>query len=237
MRLPKRIGVIASSNGGVFTETVALLESAGYSRHFEFFVITDRPCGIEEASSSLNIRHKRIEEADRELFSEKAAEFASEQGKADAVVLFFLRLIGSAIHSRFPTYNIHPSLLPAFSGFRPLEQALKARVRFAGATLHVANADADSGPIVAQACMPISPESTSLQQLQKISFLQKTYLMLILLEAIRLDALETSAQEGHLRWKEPTLFSVTDRANPALAASPLLDAFKALQEREGVAVI
>ncbi|HWA88669.1 MAG TPA: phosphoribosylglycinamide formyltransferase [Rhizomicrobium sp.] len=51
--------------------------------------------------------------------------------------------------------NIHPSLLPLFPGTRVHEQVLAAGVKESGATVHFLTADLDSGPIVAQARVPV----------------------------------------------------------------------------------
>ena len=51
--------------------------------------------------------------------------------------------------------NIHPSLLPAFKGTKVHQQALDAGVRVSGCTVHFLVPELDSGPIVAQAAVPV----------------------------------------------------------------------------------
>jgi phosphoribosylglycinamide formyltransferase-1 len=53
--------------------------------------------------------------------------------------------------------NIHPSLLPSFKGLHPHRQALAAGVRLHGCTVHFVTPELDSGPIVAQAAVPVLP--------------------------------------------------------------------------------
>ncbi|HEX3652807.1 MAG TPA: phosphoribosylglycinamide formyltransferase [Rhizomicrobium sp.] len=57
--------------------------------------------------------------------------------------------------------NIHPSLLPAFPGVRAHEQALAAGVKISGCTVHFLTAELDSGPIIAQASVPVLPGDTA----------------------------------------------------------------------------
>ena len=53
--------------------------------------------------------------------------------------------------------NIHPSPLPAFPGLHPQRQALAAGVRFSGCTVHFVRDAVDTGPIIAQAAVPVLP--------------------------------------------------------------------------------
>jgi phosphoribosylglycinamide formyltransferase 1 len=53
--------------------------------------------------------------------------------------------------------NIHPSLLPAFTGLNTHRRAIEAGCRFAGATVHRVTAELDHGQILAQAVVPVLP--------------------------------------------------------------------------------
>ena len=71
----------------------------------------------------------------------------------------FMRLVGADFLGRFPgrVLNIHPSLLPAFPGLHAQRQALERGVKLAGCTVHFVDAGMDTGPIIAQAAVPVLP--------------------------------------------------------------------------------
>ena len=57
--------------------------------------------------------------------------------------------------------NIHPALLPSFKGLNTHARALEAGVKIHGATVHFVVPDVDSGPIVAQAAVPVLDDDTA----------------------------------------------------------------------------
>jgi phosphoribosylglycinamide formyltransferase-1 len=71
----------------------------------------------------------------------------------------FMRLLtpGFIAAWRDRMINIHPSLLPAFPGLDTHRRALEAGVKLAGCTVHFVRFETDTGPIVAQAAVPVLP--------------------------------------------------------------------------------
>jgi phosphoribosylglycinamide formyltransferase-1 len=69
----------------------------------------------------------------------------------------FMRLLTQRFLDAFPNavVNIHPSLLPAFSGTNAQYQALEHGVKWTGATVHLVTAELDGGPIVLQETVPV----------------------------------------------------------------------------------
>jgi phosphoribosylglycinamide formyltransferase-1 len=56
--------------------------------------------------------------------------------------------------------NVHPSLLPAFSGLNAQKQALDYGVKIAGCTVHFVDVGVDTGPIILQAATPVLEDDT-----------------------------------------------------------------------------
>jgi phosphoribosylglycinamide formyltransferase-1 len=69
----------------------------------------------------------------------------------------FMRLLSADFLTGFPgrVLNIHPALLPAFPGLHAQRQALERGVKIAGCTVHFVDAGTDTGPILAQAAVPV----------------------------------------------------------------------------------
>ena len=57
--------------------------------------------------------------------------------------------------------NIHPSLLPAFRGLHTHARVLDEGVKITGCTVHFVRPEMDTGPIVAQAAVPVLPGDTA----------------------------------------------------------------------------
>jgi phosphoribosylglycinamide formyltransferase-1 len=76
------------------------------------------------------------------------------------VLAGFMRILtpGFVAHYAGRLLNIHPSLLPAFTGLHTHRRAIEAGCKFAGATVHQVTAELDHGPILAQAVVPVLPE-------------------------------------------------------------------------------
>jgi len=76
----------------------------------------------------------------------------------DLVVLAgFMRILTPEFcrHYTGRLINIHPSLLPAFTGLHTHQRALDSGCRVAGCTIHFVTPELDCGPIIAQGVVPV----------------------------------------------------------------------------------
>ncbi|MBX3263282.1 MAG: phosphoribosylglycinamide formyltransferase [Labilithrix sp.] len=93
----------------------------------------------------------------REAFDAAVVEVLQAH-RVDCVVLAgFMRLVTPTVLDAFPNrvVNVHPALLPAFPGVRAQRQALEYGVSISGCTVHFVDAGTDTGPIIAQAPVPV----------------------------------------------------------------------------------
>ena len=167
---PLRVGVLISGRGSNLQALIDAAADPAYPAEI-VLVISNRPeaPGLARAARA-GIAHRTLAEPTRDLFAAEA-DAALRQSGADLVALAgFMRILDSAFVEawRDRLVNIHPSLLPAFPGLHPQRQALAAGVRFSGCTVHFVRAAVDSGPIIAQAVVPVHADDDEARLAERI---------------------------------------------------------------------
>jgi phosphoribosylglycinamide formyltransferase 1 len=94
---------------------------------------------------------------DRSSFDAALVEALCGAGVEWVVLAGFMRIVTDIMLDAFPyrVVNIHPSLLPSFQGVDAQAQALAYGAQITGCTVHLVDAGTDTGPIVAQAAVPV----------------------------------------------------------------------------------
>lgn len=112
------------------------------------------------------LSHKAF--ATREDFDRAMVAELKKRGVELVVLAGFMRVLTPTFLDAFPkrVVNIHPALLPAFPGVHGQKQAFDYGVKVAGCTVHFVDAGTDTGPIIAQAVVPVLPDDTE-ETLQK----------------------------------------------------------------------
>jgi phosphoribosylglycinamide formyltransferase 1 len=152
-----RVGVLISGRGSNLRALIDAAADPGYPAEI-VLVISNRAeaPGLQHAAQA-GIAHQVIAERDRAAFAAAADSALRQRGVELVALAGFMRLLDAGFvegwHDRM--INIHPSLLPAFPGLHPQRQALMAGVRFSGCTVHFVRVEVDTGPIIAQAVVPV----------------------------------------------------------------------------------
>lgn len=161
--MTRRIAVLASGRGSNFQAVIDAIR-AGKLPARCVALITDNP----EAYAI-----GRAREADIPVIVIDYASFPSREAyehsllsamrrqKASLFVLAgYMRILGKEIVQAFPgrIVNIHPALLPAFTGLHGQRQAVDYGVKVAGCTVHFVDENLDCGPIILQKCVPVLPD-------------------------------------------------------------------------------
>lgn len=158
-----KIGVLISGRGSNLQALIDACARPDYPAEIAL-VIANRAdaFGIERARQAgvpaLVIPHRDF--PDREGF-DTALDAALRQAGVELVCMAgFMRILTAWFVERWRDrqINIHPSLLPAFPGLHTHERALAAGIRFTGCTVHFVRLGVDTGPIIAQAAVPVLPD-------------------------------------------------------------------------------
>ncbi|WP_218242601.1 phosphoribosylglycinamide formyltransferase [Comamonas fluminis] len=105
--------------------------------------------------------HKQFDS--REAFDAQLAQVIDRHAPDLVVLAGFMRILtpGFVSHYEGRMVNIHPSLLPAFTGLHTHQRAIDAGCKFAGCTVHRVTAELDVGPILDQAAVPVLSGDTA----------------------------------------------------------------------------
>jgi phosphoribosylglycinamide formyltransferase 1 len=165
-RPPLILGVMASGSGSNFEAVANSIDSGNLNAKIAVLVHNKPDIkAIERARKrgipTVFLDHRNYptrEELDRAI----VATFQAHQVEC-VVMAGWMRVITQVLIDAFVdrVINIHPSLLPSFPGIRSIEQALAAKVKITGCTVHLVSLEVDSGLILVQAAVPVLPEDTA----------------------------------------------------------------------------
>jgi len=153
--------VVLVSGGG--TNVQALIDASrdpGYGACV-VAVVSDRPAagGLERARAA-GVPVEVVDPvgfADRARWDAAVADAVAAHRPDLVVCAGFMRVLGSTFLDRFPgrVVNTHPALLPAFPGAHAVRDALAYGAQVTGVTVHVVEEGVDTGPVIAQAAVPV----------------------------------------------------------------------------------
>lgn len=155
-----RVVVLASGAGSTLAALLAAQTDPAYPARV-VAVVSDRP----EAPALDRARASGVATAvvapadfdDRAAWDVAVAETVAVFDPDLVVLAGFMRVLAAPFVERFAgrALNTHPSLLPAFPGAHAVRDALAYGVRLSGCTVHLVDAGLDSGPVLAQAAVPV----------------------------------------------------------------------------------
>jgi phosphoribosylglycinamide formyltransferase-1 len=152
--------VLVSGTGSNLAALLAAHEEASYGARV-VGVVTDNPAAgaldlaREAGVASVVVSTKDFE--DRAAWNVGLAEAVSVFQPDLVVLAGFMRILAPTFVRRFEgrIINTHPALLPAFPGAHGVRDALAHGVKVTGCTVHVVDEGVDTGPILAQAAVPV----------------------------------------------------------------------------------
>lgn len=162
-----KLGVLISGSGTNLQALIDRIADGKLDATIEL-VVASRPdaYGIQRAKEA-GIQTLTLS---KELYSQMGGIVADEiiaselkKHEVDYVIMAgYMRKVRQPVLDAFPNrvINIHPALLPSFPGAHAIQEAYDYGVKVTGVTVHIANAEYDCGPIIAQRALEVRPEWT-----------------------------------------------------------------------------
>lgn len=168
MSARKRVAVLISGRGSNLQALIDAASLSGYPAEIALVIsnVADAPgLGRAEAGgiATKTIPHRSY--PSREAFDAVVDAALRDSGAEIVCLAGFTRIVSDAFARSWEgrIINIHPSLLPAFKGYygnQVHRQVLESGVRISGCTVHFVVPELDSGPIIAQAAVPVLSTDT-----------------------------------------------------------------------------
>lgn len=154
------IAVFASGSGSNFQAIAEAIEQQQLHAKIEL-VVTDKPDAyvIKRAESKgipvLAVRPKDF--SSKEEYEEAILQALREKKVEWLILAGYMRLVGHTLLQGFASriVNIHPSLLPSFTGKDAIGQAMDHGVKITGVTVHYVDEGMDTGPIIMQKAVDV----------------------------------------------------------------------------------
>jgi phosphoribosylglycinamide formyltransferase 1 len=169
-----RTAILISGRGSNMAALIAAARDLAFPARIDL-VLSNRPdaAGLSVARSA-GIRTEMI---DHRVFGrdraahESAIDSVLRAAEVEIVCLAgYMRLLTPVLVRAWHgcMLNIHPSLLPSFPGLHTHARALEAGVKLHGCTVHLVTQEVDSGPILAQAVVPVLPGDTEADLAERV---------------------------------------------------------------------
>lgn len=191
--MPLDLGVLISGRGSNLQAILDAVSSGKLDARVRL-VISNRPGvqGLARAEAAgvptCVVNHKDF--GSRQDFDAAMVDALRKHGVSWVVLAGFMRIVTPVLLDAFPhrVVNIHPSLLPSFPGVNAQAAALAHGARITGCTVHLVDPGTDTGPILAQAAVPVLPDDTESSLSERILF-REHELLVHVLSAIAQDKL------------------------------------------------
>ncbi len=160
-----RLGVIASGTGTNLQCIIDAIESGLLKASIEVVISDRQGSGALERAETQGINNALVLKDDyssRAEFDDELRRILEANNVELVVLAGFMRVLGQSFIDAFPMkiINIHPALLPSFTGLHVHEKAIRHGVKFSGCTVHFVDKGLDTGPIIIQAVVPLLDDDT-----------------------------------------------------------------------------
>ncbi|MGD0283337.1 MAG: phosphoribosylglycinamide formyltransferase [Dissulfurispiraceae bacterium] len=159
------VAVLASGRGSNFQAIIDEIEAGKLSAAIKLLIVDNADAYAIERAKKHHIEYLYLDpkaSPAKDAYFSAMAEELRKRGVELVALAGFMRIVRKPLIDAFPNriVNIHPALLPAFPGLHGQKQASDWGVRISGCTVHFVDGGMDTGPIIIQAAVPVSPYDT-----------------------------------------------------------------------------
>ena len=178
---PFRVGILGSGKGSNFIALADACREGKIPATISLVLSDVADAGVLHEAKSRQIPARFISPGKFRTKLDDDAELEFKRALADSGVQLvalagFMRVLKGNLLQAFAgrIVNIHPSLLPSFPGLEAWRQALDFGVKMTGCTVHFVDAGIDSGPIIAQAAVPVLDDDSAASLHHRIQIAEHT---------------------------------------------------------------
>jgi len=166
MAHPLKIAIFISGRGSNMLSLLQVCKSPDFPAT-PVVIVSNQPDapGLQSAQKAgiATAVLERSEYPSRQAYDSSLNDILNKQGVELICLAGFMQILSKDFVENWHNQiiNIHPSLLPSFKGLDTHQRALDAGVKFSGCTVHYVRYEMDTGPIIAQAVVPVAEEDTA----------------------------------------------------------------------------
>jgi phosphoribosylglycinamide formyltransferase-1 len=173
----RNISVFASGSGSNFQAILDLVQAGALDANISLLVCDKPGAYVLERAHAAGIPSFVFNAKDYSSKEDYEKEICLKLKDLDVefiVLAGYMRLIGATLLREFAgrIVNIHPSLLPAFPGKDAIGQAISAKAKWSGVTIHFVDAGMDTGPIIVQERVRLDKNETKESLQEKIQAIE-----------------------------------------------------------------
>lgn len=155
-----KLGVLISGRGSNLGAILSAIEAGALGAEIALVISNKADAAGLARAAAAGVPTRVVPHGDypdRAAFDAALVEALAARGVELVVLAGFMRLLTPVLLDAFPdrVVNIHPALLPAFPGVDAQAQAIAYGARVSGCTVHLVDAGTDTGPVIAQAVVPV----------------------------------------------------------------------------------
>lgn len=158
--MPLKMAILASGSGSNAQAIIDKIHDGILDAKIEM-IFSNRPDAyVIERAKNANIPVEVLDHrdfSDREAYDLAIVELLHQYDCELIALAGYMRILSSVFTDAFRGHilNIHPAILPSFPGTHGAADALEYGVKLTGVTIHFVEEQMDSGPIIAQGCLPV----------------------------------------------------------------------------------